>query len=51
MPEKKNENKPKRRTQIKDMPKEQKELSKEEQKKVAGGKSYVIPHVLDTSGD
>ncbi|HEY0078366.1 MAG TPA: hypothetical protein VGB73_06940 [Pyrinomonadaceae bacterium] len=41
MPEKKNENKPKRRTQVKELPKEEKELRKEEQKKVKGGHSGV----------
>jgi hypothetical protein len=34
MPEKKNENKPKPRTQVKEIPKNEKELSKAEQKKV-----------------
>ena len=36
MPEKKNENKPKRRTEVKELPKNEKELSKPEQKKVEG---------------
>lgn len=36
MPQKKAD-KPKRRTQVKDLPKQEKELSKEEQKKVKGG--------------
>ena len=37
MPEKKNENKSKRRTQVKELPKSEKELSKAEQKRVKGG--------------
>ncbi|HEY0078558.1 MAG TPA: hypothetical protein VGB73_07910 [Pyrinomonadaceae bacterium] len=37
MPEKKNENKPKRRTQVKELPKKEKALTKDEQKKVKGG--------------
>lgn len=37
MPEKKNENKPKRRTQVKELPKQKQELSREEQKRVKGG--------------
>ena len=37
MTEKKESDKPKRRTQIKELPKEEKELSKEEQKKIKGG--------------
>ena len=41
MPEKKNENKPKRRTQVKELPKNEKELSKGEQKKIKGGPQTV----------
>lgn len=37
MTEKQETAEPKQRTQIKDLPKEQKELSEEEQKKVKGG--------------
>ncbi len=37
MPAKKDENNPRRRTQVKELPKSEKELSKEEQQKVKGG--------------
>ena len=41
MPEKKQDKTPKRRTQVKELPKEERELKKEEQKKVKGGHSGV----------
>ena len=37
----KNEDKPKRRTRVKDLPKQEKKLTKEEQKKVKGGATMV----------
>ena len=45
VPEKKN---PKRRTQVKDLPKREKELSKREQKKVKGG-VLEDPYILIAS--
>ena len=49
MTKKQESGKPKRRTQIKELPKEEKELSKEEQKKIKGGdfieKRYTPPPV------
>lgn len=42
MPEKRAKT-PKRRTQVKDLPKEEKQLSKEEQKKVKGGGWLMSP--------
>ncbi|HEY0080616.1 MAG TPA: hypothetical protein VGB73_18575 [Pyrinomonadaceae bacterium] len=50
MPEKKDENKPGRRTQVKDIPKEQKELSKSEQKKVKGGARGLAVGVRTVGG-
>ena len=48
----KKENKPKRRTQVKDLPKDEKELTKEEQKKVKGGNLKIegFSRDGDTSG-
>ena len=47
MPAKQENNKPKRRTQIKELPKQEKELTKKEQKKIKGGdfieKRYTPP--------
>ena len=37
----KKETRPERRTQVKDLPKEEQELTKEEQKKVKGGATMV----------
>ena len=40
MPQKKTD-KPKRRTQVKDLPRDEKELTKDEQKKVKGGNLVI----------
>ncbi|HEY9285391.1 MAG TPA: hypothetical protein VIP46_18205 [Pyrinomonadaceae bacterium] len=37
------EKKPKRRTQVKDLPKQEKVLSEDEQKKVKGGSAALAP--------
>ena len=38
----KKENKPKRKTQVKELPKKEKELSKAEQKKIKGGPQTAL---------
>ncbi|HEY0077843.1 MAG TPA: hypothetical protein VGB73_04290 [Pyrinomonadaceae bacterium] len=47
MASKKEESKPKRRTQVKELPKEERELSKDEQKKVKGG-SFNLQQIQQT---
>lgn len=42
MSEKKENKTDKRRTEVKDLPKQEQELSKDEQKKIKGGPSYGI---------
>lgn len=41
---------PKRRTQVKDLPKEEKELSKDEQKRVKGGARGLAIAIVSTGG-
>ena len=48
MADKKENKTPKQRTQVRDLPKKEKELSKEEQKKIKGGPTGGI--MLDPSG-
>lgn len=44
--EKESKNRP-RRTQVKDLPKKEQELSKDEQKKVKGGMHNIMSGILD----
>lgn len=46
MAKKTEEKTPERRTQVKELPKEEKQLSKEEQKKVEGGSS-LMHNIMD----
>ncbi len=47
MTDKKENKTPKRRTQVKELPKEEKQVSKDEQKQVKGGMHNIMDSILD----
>lgn len=42
MPKKQKDDTPKRKTQVKELPKQERELSTDEQKKIKGGPEFVL---------